>query len=413
MPVSTTPETNRIARFFGPTRPAAVGVAVSGGSDSLAVMLLASDWARAQGVALHVATVDHGLRDEAGQEINHVKALCAGLGLSHDTLEWRDWNGQGNLQAEARRARYGLLADWGRRLNLEVILIGHTQDDQAETFLLRLMRKSGVEGLAAMQQRFVRHGQPFGRPVLDATREELRAFLRSRHVDWCDDASNDDARFDRVRAREALGQLAPLGLTSESLSEVARHLASARDALDHFTRASARDCCRLEQGDVVIARPPFLSLPGEVTHRILGSALRWVSGADYPPRAGELATLRAKLSEDGKMTLSGCLVSAKRDVIRVTREAGALRDLCSDQPVWDRWQISGPWQEGMTVRALGAADLAGLPDWREAGLPRTSLLASPTVCLGDTVLAAPLAGLTQGFSADLLPDRAVFPLLEE
>lgn len=398
-------------RHFSDALPTSVGVAVSGGSDSLALLHLATDWAARHDIAVHAATVDHGLRPEAKDEARHVSDLCAGLNIPHSVLSWQGWDGQGNLQAEARKARYHLLAAWGQARDLDQILIGHTQDDQAETFLIRLCRKSGVEGLAAMQPVFDRHGQRFGRPLLGATRDSLRDLLQARHVTWCDDLSNTDPTFDRVRAREALRHLAPLGLVAETLAAVSRNLASARDALDHVTRQTAQTCCRVEHGDVVFEAAALFALPDEITHRLLGSALKWISGSEYAPRSESIITLRAALRAGQTATLSGCLATPARGEIRLTREAGAVQGLISLTPRWDRWQITGPWQEGMQIRALSSRDLSGLSEWRDTGLPRKSLLASPAVCYDETLIAAPLAGFAQGFAANLLPNRANLPVL--
>src|SRR6056297_2527745 len=109
-----------------------VAVAVSGGSDSLALMVLLQEACKAQGVTLMAVSVDHGLRPESGAELDKVAAICAARGIAHDRLEWRGWDGQGNLQNEARKARYALMADWARQEEVGAVCLGHTMDDQAE-----------------------------------------------------------------------------------------------------------------------------------------------------------------------------------------------------------------------------------------------------------------------------------------
>ena len=400
-----------IARYFSENMPSAIGVAVSGGSDSMALLRLSAEWADQCWVSVFAVTVDHGLRPEAKAEARLVAEVCADLGVSHQVLSWQGWDGLGNLQAEARKARYRLLADWARGLELDEVLIGHTQDDQAETFLIRLGRKSGVEGLAAMRSRFERDGQTFGRPLLAASREQLRRHLRAHGAVWCEDASNSDPMFERVRMREALKQLGAVGLTAETLAAVAENLGAAREALAHYTQDAAETCCAVDRGDVVIAAESFLRLPGEITHRILGAALKWISGADYAPRSEAIAKLRVSLAEGQASTLAGCLATRKGGDIRLAREAAAVKDLVADRPEWDRWRIDGPWKAGMQIRALGECDLIDLPGWRENGLPRTSLLSSPALWYDGNLIAAPLAGFTQGFTAQLLPNRANLPVL--
>lgn len=207
--------------LLGAAVPVRLGVAVSGGGDSLALLHLMHDWARANGSDLRAVTVDHGLRAAAPGEAAQVARLCADLGLPHDTLHWTGWDQSGNLQAEARRARYRLMAGWARGHDLQAVALGHTLDDQAETVLMRLARGSGVDGLSAMAGRRDDLGMRWLRPLLAIRRDDLRAFLSGLGVDWVDDPSNADTRFDRIKTRQALAQLAGLGIDAEGLADTA------------------------------------------------------------------------------------------------------------------------------------------------------------------------------------------------
>ena len=131
-------------------------VAVSGGGDSMALLHVAQAWGRAQGKAVSALTVDHGLRDEAATEAARVAEICADFGVAHRTLDWPDWDGQGNLSAAARAARYDLIGQWAARHGLAGVALGHTADDVAETLLMRMARRAGVDGLAATATRFLR-----------------------------------------------------------------------------------------------------------------------------------------------------------------------------------------------------------------------------------------------------------------
>jgi tRNA(Ile)-lysidine synthase len=161
-----------------------IGLAVSGGGDSVAMLWLVAPWAKARGVPVSVATVDHGLRPEAAEEARFVEELCREVGVPHDTLRWTGWNGRGNLQARAREARRRLLTEWAKERGVDAVLLAHTQDDQAETFLLRLARGSGVDGLSGITQEMVEKGLCWHRPLLSESRAALRAYLGRMGRHW-------------------------------------------------------------------------------------------------------------------------------------------------------------------------------------------------------------------------------------
>ncbi|MCH8169255.1 MAG: tRNA lysidine(34) synthetase TilS, partial [Proteobacteria bacterium] len=173
------------------------GVAISGGGDSTALLIIAARWAGKRGRAIAAATVDHGLRRESAAEAAGVAALCARLGIAHRILPAGDLAAAGgNLSAAAREARFALLGDWARARDLSAVLLGHTMDDQAETVLMRLARGSGAEGLAAMQPVLRRDRMLWLRPLLGVRRAALRAVLRDAGIDWVEDPTNQDAHFD-------------------------------------------------------------------------------------------------------------------------------------------------------------------------------------------------------------------------
>ncbi len=405
----STPET-ALGTFFNGQDLRAVGVAVSGGSDSTALLHLAADWAAAEGARLVAATVDHGLRAQAAAEAEAVGHMCRRLGIAHAVLCWRDWDGAGNVQAEARAGRYRLLAEWGQREGLDCILLGHTMDDQAETVLMRLARRAGVDGLAAMAARFERQGQVFGRPLLGQRRADLRAMLRARGVDWIDDPSNEDARFDRIKARRALGGLAEIGLDAEALATVSANMADVRAALEWQVAQLANEAVRQEAGDLLVDLAALEGVPGEIRRRLLVAALLWVAGGDYAPRRDPVQRMLGQIAAGEGGTLAGCVLTVRKGGLRVAREPAAVAGLVSAGPVWDgRWCLDGPWQGGESLRALGEDGLAALEDWRAAGLPRQSLLASPSVWRAGRLIAAPLAGYGAEWRAELCPDRAGFP----
>ncbi|MAN98472.1 MAG: tRNA lysidine(34) synthetase TilS [Roseovarius sp.] len=405
-----------LAAHFARDVPVRLGVAVCGGSDSLALLHLLHDWQHAGGPSLAAVTVDHGLRPSSAREAAEVDQICARLGIPHDTLKWQGWDGTGNLPDQARRARYALLVDWAQAHGLQDIAIGHTQNDLAETFLMRLARGAGVDGLAAMRPRWTQAGVTFHRPLLDVSRARLREHLRALGQLWVDDPTNDDTAYLRPRARQVLAALGPLDLDAATLADVARTLSEVRTALDHSVQTAARSLLSGQAGDILIDKVGFAALPEEIARRLMQAALHWLAGGDYPPRGAALQSLVHAARAGGTMTLHGCLLlPAKAGQLRLTREYAAVRALRTPATaLWDnRWQAIGPATPDVEIAALGPDGLRACPDWRLGGLPHASALAAPGLWQGETLIAAPLMGWPNGWSLRLCPDRdnLLMPLL--
>jgi tRNA(Ile)-lysidine synthase len=385
---------------LGPLPAGRLGVAVSGGGDSVALLLLLI----AAGREVAAVTVDHRLRAEGAGEAAAVAALCAGRGVPHATLAWEGWDGRGNLQDAARRARRRLIAAWARGRGLAAVALGHTLDDQAETVVMRLARGSGVDGLSGMLPAVEADGVRWVRPLLGVRRAALREWLAAEGVAWAEDPSNEDLRFDRVRARAALPVLAGLGVGAERLAATAAAMARAREALERATAELARRC--LEDGgagDLVLDPLPFAAAAEELRLRLLSGALMWVSGAAYRPRLVRLQAAMAAV-EGGRvghgLTLHGCVLRARGGRVAIRRELARMADaapLAAGR--WDgRWEIEGapPAGEGLTIGALGAGGLARLGA-RPPGPAREALAATPAIWRAGELVAAPVARPEAGF----------------
>lgn len=397
--------TASIRAAFGGAVPARLGVAVSGGGDSVALLHLLTRCFADENVALFAATVDHGLRPEAAAEAAEVARMAAGLGVPHDILKWDGWSGGGNLQDQARQARYRLLGGWAAARELDAVALGHTADDQAETVLMRLGRSAGVTGLSAMPMRRERDGTLFLRPMLGLARADLRSFLEEEGIAWIEDPSNQDTRFERIRLRQAMEQLEPLGLTVPALAAVAKNMSEADAALEHFTLEAACGHARYHAGAVAVPRAGLAAQPPEIARRLLQHALRLAGGAGYPPRRAPMMALLQSALEGQGGTLAGCRVLNKADDVWICREYNAVKDLaCAPSALWDgHWRLTAaaalPLADGLELRALGPEGLLQCPEWRETGLPRPVLEASPAVWSGEVLIAAPAAGMAAGWQA--------------
>jgi tRNA(Ile)-lysidine synthase len=261
-----------------------VVLAVSGGTDSTALLLLAARWRDEGGaVPLSVATIDHGLRPESVGECARVAALAARYGLRCRILRWEGSKPSSRLQERARQARLGLLAKAAEEAGADAVALAHTRDDQAETVLMRLAHGSGPDGLAGMRPVTLHHGMTFLRPLLRRSRADLAALLRAAGLAPIEDPSNDDPRYERVRARRLLAAIAPLGLTAERLARLAERQARASDALEAV--AAARFAALSSEREAGLAFPAadYGAEPEELRLRILARGLVALGGPSAPP----------------------------------------------------------------------------------------------------------------------------------
>jgi tRNA(Ile)-lysidine synthase len=273
-----------------PDSQARIGLCVSGGPDSIALLLLA----RAALEKVVAATVDHRLRAEGAEEAAFVASLCADLGVHHSILTLGPPD-RGNVSDWARRERYGALFAWGEAQGVETLVTAHHADDQLETMIMRLNRGSGVGGLAGIRSK--RDG--IARPLLRWRKAELEALVAGAGVTPVDDPSNHDDRFDRARLRKALADADWLDPIAASRSAAA--LAEADAALDWT--ATAYLGRRSATKDGIVSLDPR-ALPPELLRRIVLRCLLEIS-PDATPRGEEIDRLLAALGEDRTVTLSG------------------------------------------------------------------------------------------------------------
>jgi tRNA(Ile)-lysidine synthase len=370
--------------------PGPIAIAVSGGGDSMALLDLAHSLLPALGFSVHAATVDHGLRRESAAEAAAVATYCESRGIPHSILSWTDGpsaaSGTGNLMDMARQARAQLLADWARGQGIQAILLGHTSDDQAEGFVMNLSRAAGIDGLAGMRAGFLAQGLGWRRPLLAASRAQLRAYLTARGIGWADDPTNEDDLYTRARARKAMAHLAGLGLTANKIAASVAHLQSARAALNSVTADAARSLTRVEAAALVMD-PKVLVLAPEIRRRLFQTILKWMAGAEHPPRAPKLDRLVAALEAGRATALGGLRFVTRKDEIWVAPEIRALT--ANPSALALRWHLS-PAPKGLIWRPIGPEGLLQRSLWRKSGLPRLALEPGPALWRGDQMVASPV-----------------------
>ncbi|MBT4568148.1 MAG: tRNA lysidine(34) synthetase TilS [Marinovum sp.] len=369
-----------------------VTLAVSGGGDSMALMHLAAQWASARGIRCHVVTIDHGLRTASAAEAQFVAQAAAELGLTHKTLCWADWNGQGNLQDQARQARYRLIDD--ARGDCRLVLMGHTLDDQAETFLMRLKRGSGVDGLAGIPAcRFVGStAQDDGywvlRPLLGIQRQALRDYLNQQNAQWVEDPSNQDPSYERIQMRQLLNEISGAGLGASVLAETATRMAQAKEVLDQQVQRLACDLVQEHHGDIVIDLPTLFKQPTELADRLVAAALCWVSSNPYRPRYAALRRCLDAVAGGAAQSLHGCVLYQWKGRLRITREYQAVANMSvalAQKVLWDcRWHLRlaqpvPPKASGWVVKPLGEAGAQAARPFLTSDIPFRSLTSHPAL----------------------------------
>ncbi len=324
-----------------------IAVAVSGGSDSMALLRLVAQWSHHR-IKISVLTVDHGLRPEAAAEAVTVAEWCALLDLEHHTLRWEGTKPTTGLQAKARAARYDLLSNWCKASDVAVLLTGHTLDDQAETVLMRQQRTNTAESLAGIWETAVWDGVKVFRPLLGQSRADLRAYLTGLGQPWIDDPSNSDRRFERVRVRETLaeeGRKVELADIAAKAGRVARALAADTEQWISGQLTS------YPEGFGAIPRSGFYELDPVLQRRVLQQLLL-IYGAGNRAEPGELDYLAKWIMGHGisRRTLGGAMLACRQSSVLIGREWARISSDPAVVPeageiLWDgRFLIQAPPQ---------------------------------------------------------------------
>jgi tRNA(Ile)-lysidine synthase len=369
-----------------------------------------------------VLTVDHRLRAASREEAERVGRMAAALGLPHTILTWENEGARSaSLQAKARAARYDLMAAYCHAHDIPALVTAHTLDDQAETFLMRLKRGSGLDGLAAIPERGAWAGIAVLRPLLDVPKARLVATLEAAGVSFVSDPSNSDPRFERARVRGSADALAALGLTPEALALSARRLRRARAAIDEVAQDFLAANSEIsEAGYALIDRRALEAAPHEIALRALSQLIGTVGGGEMPVQLAKLEHLLVALHQDqakahtlGRCRLEPC--SGRLGVFREMRGKGLPEARLSpgERMLWDnrfRIELGASESKPVVVKALGESGWRSLRD-RSAlasSLPRLAGRTLPSCWRGDVLLGLPLLGAAGEDEVVALDCRACF-----
>lgn len=374
-------------------------VAVSGGPDSMALALLFSNFAEAQ-----YLTFDHCLRPESADEANHVHDWLEGNGLFHTILKWTGEKPKSGIQAAARKVRYEALEGWCKQNAVKYLLTAHHMEDQAETFLMRLLKGSGIDGLAAMAPKSAGLSETnitILRPLLGVSKDRLKATLKTKNQEWIEDPSNEKAEFTRIKIRNALKNSDDLD--HKTLVRTAGRLAKVKGFLDDLTENLLAQVFEIHgSGYGVLDRAQFLKAPPEIALRALSKSLVFIGQSDYPPSLEKLKRLFQSLQKPGfkGATLQGCQIFySPEKMIMIGREARDAAEVLNLDPgqegLWDR-RFKVAFKGGdapLKVKALGEQGWQNLarenPAVKEIDIPHPVRASLPAFFRGGEVILVP------------------------
>ncbi len=389
-----------------------MAVAVSGGSDSMALCLLLADWVRSHGGQLTALTVDHGLRPESRAESLQVGIWLRARGIDHHILFWTGPKPASAIQATARQARYELMESWCRDRGVSFLAVGHQLEDQAETFLLRLGKGSGLDGLAGMAAKRRMGDVWLLRPLLGVSRARLKTTLAVGEQDFIQDPSNNNPTYERVRLRQLMaGMNLSAALIAQTSDTLAQARGSAEALVDHADRLLVS---RHPFGFALLDGDGLADAPTEVGIRLLARVLRQIGGRPYPPNADRVL----RLMTERRGTLAGCRVSARADgLLLVSRENRGVEALISVIPggsvIWDRrFRITALAQcpPGALVGALGELGWKQVEKALGMRLPPSIRATLPAIWIDGKVVTIPRFGDKSGDKACIFTECDYFSL---
>ncbi len=296
-----------------------IGVAVSGGADSLALALNLVEYARQNHLTVMTVTVDHNLRSESAQEADFVKKEMENLQISHTTLVWTGMKPKTRIEEKARKKRYELIENWCLENQINYLFLAHHIGDQAETFWARLSRGSGVDGLSAMADFVQRNGIILCRPFLSLEKSILTEDLKNRGISWAEDSMNYDVSYERVRWRNRQENLSEYGLSPCVIERTTRRLQRVRMALDFYVRRFMDALVDFNpEGYVSVSKQAFDTLPDEIKIRVLASILQKLNPKK---ETVSLDSLEKWLIENPKKaTMNGCVLAEKNGFLFIAKE---------------------------------------------------------------------------------------------
>ncbi len=295
-----------------------LAVALSGGGDSIALAHLMSGFCRKHDVEFHALTVDHGLRAESAKEAKTIgKWVKIWPDVIHKILKWTGDKPKTRIQEEARKVRYALISSYCKKHKIKYLFLAHHGGDQIETFLFRLAKGSGLDGLSVMPPMQEMGDIVLVRPLLNYTHKDMIETCRKNKLNWVEDPSNEADKYARVRLRNSREVLEKEGLSAERILTLGKRLSRARVALNQIADKAFELCfMHKEKAHLELNLAKFLDQPDEIGIRILQKAMEDVAGAKkYPPSLQILEEITERIYRDPSFraaTLGGCIIRRRK-----------------------------------------------------------------------------------------------------
>lgn len=386
-----------------------IAIAVSGGADSMALTLLANEWAKKNNCKITALTVNHAIRKESKSEAEQVSKWLQQKNIEHHILKWQGGNKTSNIQSNARDARYRLMTDFCKSNNIPNLLVAHNKEDQAENVLLRLMRGSGVDGLCGMKNKTNIGKIDIYRPLLNTAKAELRKFIKQQKQQWIEDPSNKDDKYARSRVRKFIESNDDSRLLINRLIDTAENITRSKSYIDEKI---ADDFAYVSQimpeGYAILDADALCNLHIEAQYKILSKLIKNIGGSYYKPRFEKIITLHKNILNGTDATLGGCNVfkSKKKNdsgKIYITREVSSIPcplDVKSNSEIiWDErfcCNIGNLGIDNLRVGALGKEGFAQIckenPSLKKIKLPKQVIYSIPALKTLEKTLSAPHIG---------------------
>lgn len=322
-----------------------IGVAVSGGADSLALTFLLKNWAKQNHMELYAFTVNHGLRKEAKKEADAVHQLLTKKGIQHKTLLWTGVKPKTKVEELARQARYNLLQKACQKEKIHYLFLAHHLEDQAETFWARLTHKSGLDGLCGINDVALYQNLILMRPLLKEKKETFISYLKKNKLKWFEDSMNQDEQYERVRWRKNQPVLDKMGLNVSLISNLTYRLKREKEAIDFYVDSFIKNSVFLNPlGYIFISRIAWEMIPMAVRMKALIRLFQKICPNEKPVSLESVENLL--LSSKKSATLAGCQILIHKKGVFIAKELRTPEKKkifkAGESGFWDRFWIATP-----------------------------------------------------------------------